>query len=268
MMPAVPNPSRDRRVEDPTNLWLIDPMARLLVPIAVRLGISANAVSIAGLAIGLGAALAYARWQVPGWAVIGLLVSIVWLVMDSLDGMIARATNTSSAFGRQLDGLCDHGVFTLIYLALAWSVGGGFFLGLAATAGIIHAGQAALYEAERERFHRRLAGRLPAVSNHRSRNPAIRLYDWVASCLEPASAQFDPWLVTSPMRDCYERKTVPMLQAMLPLSQNLRLVALFVACLLGRMTWFLWYELVPLSLLTAIGVVWHRRIEAAMLRQV
>jgi phosphatidylglycerophosphate synthase len=45
---------------------------------------------------------------------------VIWLLADSLDGMVARARGTSSAFGRELDGFCDHGVFLLLYLALAW----------------------------------------------------------------------------------------------------------------------------------------------------
>ena len=270
MKHAALNPSRDPRVEDPSNLWLIDPLARLLVPVAVRLRIPANAISVAGLLIGAAAAAAYERWQQPGWATLGLLISIAWLVTDSLDGMVARATNTCSEFGRELDGLCDHGVFALIYFALARSVGGIDAWGLMIAAASAHALQANLYEAERGRFHRRLNGSsagAPEVCT--SKNPAIRLYHQVASCLDWAADPFDRYLAMTPARGAvrrsYRTAAIPVLRAMVPLSQNMRLIAIFVFCFWGRVTAFLWYELVPLSILTAVGVIWHRRVEANLL---
>ena len=64
-------------------------------------------VSPAGLACGTVAAIAYANWHCPVLALVGLVFSVAWLVADGLDGMIARATQTASALGRTLDGLCD-----------------------------------------------------------------------------------------------------------------------------------------------------------------
>ena len=123
MTPPPPDQSRDRRIEDLTNLWLVHPAGRRLLPWFVARGISANAVSLGGLVLGALAAAAYSRWDSWPFAVAGLLLSIGWLIADGLDGMIARATGTASALGRALDGLCDHGVFVLIYVVLAWSVG-------------------------------------------------------------------------------------------------------------------------------------------------
>src|SRR3954453_23971950 len=123
MTPLAPDGSRDRRIEDPTNLWIIHPVGRRLLPWFVARGISANAVSVAGLLLGVLAALAYAHWSAWPFALAGLLLSIAWLIADGLDGMIARATGTASPLGRALDGLCDHGVFILIYVVLALSIG-------------------------------------------------------------------------------------------------------------------------------------------------
>ena len=260
---------RDPRTEDPTNLWLIDPLARALVPIAVRMGISANSISVMGLLIGAAGAAADERWRRPGWAAMGFLVSIAWLLTDSLDGMVARATGTSSAFGRELDGLCDHGVFALLYIALARSVGGPAIWALVMVAALAHAVQASLYEAERDRFQRRLGRAAPAAAGDRSRNPAIRLYERVASFFDPAAAPLDRLLASSRAiggrRADYGRAAAPVFRAMLPLSQNMRVVAIFVACLYGRVATFLWFELVPLSGLTIIGILWHRHVERKMI---
>src|SRR5438445_5830309 len=158
MLPRAPDRSRDRRIEDPTNLWIIHPASRALLPWFLARGVSANAVSLGGLCLGALAALAYANWRLWPLTCVGFLLSIVWMIADGLDGMIARATGTASALGRFLDGLCDHGVFLLIYVGLAASIGTLEAWILAASAGALHAVQSSLYEGERARFHRRCKG--------------------------------------------------------------------------------------------------------------
>src|SRR5438067_3632946 len=106
--------ARDRGIDDPTNTWIVHPLGRLLLGPAVRLGIGPNPVSLAGLACGAAAAAAFYRWHDPRWATLGFLLATLWLVLDGLDGMIARATGSASDFGRLLDGLCDHAVFVLL----------------------------------------------------------------------------------------------------------------------------------------------------------
>ena len=133
-----PDGSRDRRIEDPTNLWLIHPASRRLLPLALAWRVSANMVSLTGLALGIGAAIAYWNWATPAAALLGLVLSIAWLIADGLDGMVARATGTASPFGRLLDGICDHGVFILIYVLIATHIGTGEGWALALTAGGAH----------------------------------------------------------------------------------------------------------------------------------
>ncbi len=113
---------------------------------------------IAGLGFGIMAAAAYAQWHDWRFALVGLVLSICWLIADGLDGMVARATNTASAVGRILDGVCDHGVFILIYVVIATSIGTGEGWAWALGAGGAHIVQSSLYEGERARFHRRARG--------------------------------------------------------------------------------------------------------------
>ncbi len=258
------------RIEDPSNIRLIDPIARLLVPLAVKLRISANAISIAGLPVGAAAAAAYWHWQQPGLAIIGFLLTVLWLVFDSLDGMVARTTNTSSAFGRELDGICDHIVFIFLYIGLALSIGGAAICVLTFFGSLAHAIQASLYEAERDRFHRRMRGEPPAVAGPSSRNAAIRFYNWLQSRLDRASAPFDRFLAASPDRGsekrAYVQRVMPIFALMLPLTQNMRLVALFAAYLVRRMPLFLWYELTVLTLWTALGIYRLRHAEKEQFR--
>jgi CDP-diacylglycerol--serine O-phosphatidyltransferase len=268
MTAPTPDRSRDRRIEDPTNLWIIHPAAHLLLPWFIARGISANAVSLSGLAVGGLAALAYAHWQSWAFVMLGLLLSIAWLVADGLDGIVARATGTSSPLGRVLDGLCDHGVFTLIYVVLACSIGTAAVWALTLAAGAAHAVQSNLYESERARFHRRCMGVAVATRPTPSRNPLVRLYDYVAGTLERSAGRFDAVLGAhsnpAKLATAYGAAAVGPMRLMTLLSANVRVYAIGVACLAHDPRWFWWFELGPLSAVLLVGIFWHRRVEARL----
>ncbi len=268
-----PDGSRDRRIEDPSNLWLIHPLGRLLLPVAVARGISANAVSIAGLALGTAAALAYARFGDWRFALIGLVLSIGWLVADGLDGMVARATGTASPLGRMLDGLCDHGVFLLIYVALAivWGTPAGWALAFAA--GGVHAVQSSLFEGERTRFHRRVKGvALVAAPPAPAVSPLVRLYDRVAGMPDRLAMAFEQKLAASPDPVAtgarYARAAVAPMRLLSLETANVRIFMVFVACMAGDPRLFWWFEIVPLTAILLIGLAWHRRVERTLLSSV
>ena len=264
-----PDGSRDRRIEDPTNLWIIHPAARALLPWFVARGISANAVSVLGLCIGILAAAAYWNWAAWPWPLVGLALTIAWLIADGLDGMVARATGTASPLGRFLDGICDHGVFALLYIAVATSIGTVEGWVWAWSAGLLHVVQANLYESERARFHSRCKG-LPAAPPPVSRNPLVHLYDRFAGMLDRAARGFDETLLRqgdpAPLASAYgERAARPLLLLSL-LSANVRIYALFLACLAGNPRLFWWFEIVPMTAILIVGLVWHRIVEYRLIR--
>jgi len=262
-----PDASRDRRIEDPTNLWLIHPAARRLLPMALAWRISANAVSLTGLALGIGAAIAYWNWASPMAAVLGLLLSIAWLIADGLDGMVARATNTASPFGRLLDGICDHGVFVQIYVLIATRIGTGEGWALALTAGAAHVVQSSLYEAERARFHRRVRGDAGTARPPRAGGAVEWLYDNISRGIDRLAEPFDRLLRDSddPRRigTVYGAQAAPAMRLMAIESANVRVYAIFLACLLGNPRWFWWFEILPLTLILIIALTWHRRVEGS-----
>jgi hypothetical protein len=271
MTPPPPDQSRDRRIEDPTNLWVVHPAARLLLPWFLTRGISANAVSLGGLTLGTLAALAYGQWDQPAFVVAGLLLSIAWLVADGLDGMIARATGTASPLGRALDGLCDHGVFAVIYVVLAWSIGTPEGWALAWAAGAAHAVQSNLYESERMRFHRRCKG-IAMAAPVPSRNPLVRFYDRFAGMLDRFALPFDTAMRSqedpSVLAHAYGEQAVRPMRLLSLLTANVRICAIFLACLAGNPRLFWWLELVPLTVILVAGLVWHRAVEARLVRSV
>lgn len=265
MTPPPRDGSRDRRIEDPSNLYLIHPASHALLPLALRHGVSANLVSVIGLGCGTLAAIAYARWQQPVMALVGLALSVAWLVADGLDGMIARATRTASALGRTLDGLCDHGVFALIYVALAWSVGTVEGWVLALTAALAHAVQSSLYEGERARFHRRMRGNPLASVPVPTGIALVRFYDSVAGSLDRVTMPFERRFGVAEDRAgfaaAYAAAAVPVMRLQSLLTANVRVLAIFVACLVGNPKVFWWFEIVPLTLVCVLGLVLHRRVE-------
>ena len=271
MTAHAPDASRDRRIEDRTNLWFIHPSCRFLLPWFISRGISANAVSICGLSLGALAALAYWRWYLWPFAFLGLLLSIAWLVADGLDGMIARATGTTSALGRFLDGLCDHGVFVLIYGALAASIGTAEAWILAGCAGAFHALQSSLYEGERARFHRRCKG-VAIATPPPGRNRLVRLYDGVSSLIDTVGIRFDEMLSRDPdparFGAAYGDRAAKPLRLMSLLSANVRLYAIFLACIAGDPRLYWWFVLLPLNAILLAGLYWHRAVEWRLIRNI
>ncbi|PCD03398.1 hypothetical protein COC42_03105 [Sphingomonas spermidinifaciens] len=259
------DPSRDPRIEALSNRYLIHPVARALLPVALRARVSANAVSLAGLLLGAAAAACYLRWESAAFALAGLILSIGWMVADGLDGMVARATGTASAAGRFLDGLCDHGVFVLIYVALAVSLGSATGWMLAIVAGVLHAAQSSLYEGERARFQRRARGHAsttpPVVTGHW----LVRAYDRLATSIDHGALPFERRMAgdaePAAFGQAYARAAVPVMRAMTVLSANMRVGTIFAACLAGSPTLFWLFEIAVLSIVAAATIIAHRRVE-------
>lgn len=91
---------------------LLDAVARA----AQRLGVSANAMTVGGMLVGVAAAGLVAL----GHPVAGFLV--LWLsgLIDAADGTLARLTNSSSPLGAILDITFDRVVELSMITALAW----------------------------------------------------------------------------------------------------------------------------------------------------
>lgn len=260
--------TRDPRVEDPTNRWFVHPVGRLLLPYFVANRISANSVSIGGLLLGALAAAAFAQWATEWLFVwVGLILAIGWLVADGLDGMIARATGTAGPVGRLFDGLCDHGTFVAIYVLLATSLGTPKAWILACSAGAAHALQSNLYEGERERFHRR-RGSVFGMTPDPARSMVLKAYDRLSSTFDRYGDALNSVFAGASDRsvaDTYRQSAQRPLQLMSLLSANVRIYAVFVACLLKSPTLFWWFELGPLTGVLAVGVAWRNHIDASFI---
>ena len=99
------------------------PIGARFAYVFAKLGLTPNAVSLIGLAISLGtvASVYFIHHSVLAALVIFFGLQIAYII-DCADGVLARATNQTSAFGALLDKLCD-GLQTLVVpLLLVWII--------------------------------------------------------------------------------------------------------------------------------------------------
>jgi len=97
---------KSRDVEDPVNLWLHRPLAYAFCKLIYPTAVSPNQVTLFAICLGLGAA---ACWVVGDRSAMIWGGALLWIsaIMDGADGILARAKNMQSAFGRALDGTAD-----------------------------------------------------------------------------------------------------------------------------------------------------------------
>lgn len=263
---AAAQTARPAMIEDPSNLWLVHPLADRLLPPALRLGIHPNLVSFAGMAFGALAGWFYWHWQQPLAVVGGFLAMTAWHVMDGLDGKLARASGKTSPLGRLIDGLCDYMVFFFVLVPIALSFDDWRpTLALALVSGLCHAVQSAWYEGEREAWKRRALCIFHAETRPPARFWGERLYNAVEARLGSGVGAIDARLAAQPaLLGPYLDATAPLLKRLSILSANNRTIAIAIACLAGNPRLYWYWEIVGLSLVAlALALVLRRR-EAAI----
>ncbi|MFQ3666105.1 MAG: CDP-alcohol phosphatidyltransferase family protein [Sphingomonadaceae bacterium] len=261
---------RPPEIEVPSNRFLFHPLGNWLLPRALALGIPANLVSLAGLTAGVLAAWCYLDWPDWRWALAGWALMLAWHVLDGLDGAVARASGTASAFGRFIDGFSDYGVFVMVNLALVASLPDPLAaLLLALAAGAAHAVQAAFYEARRATYVRRRAGALTVAPRPPSGGPLEGLYDWGERMLGNREQPFDRRLAALPEETSRAQlrawllRVAPRQRLLWPLSANARTHLILLACLAGNPALYWWVTLAGLSLWALAFGWWWQRAESA-----
>ena len=93
-------------VEEPVDVWIHRPVAYLLVRLLLPTSVSANAVTVGSIILGL-SALGAMLARFPGHMQVAGLCIFMSAVADCADGQLARMRGTSSILGRMLDGVAD-----------------------------------------------------------------------------------------------------------------------------------------------------------------
>jgi CDP-diacylglycerol---glycerol-3-phosphate 3-phosphatidyltransferase len=95
-------------------------LSKALDPLGRRLagaGITPNTITVVGT---LGAIAAALVFYPKGWFFGGTLVITAFVLLDLVDGAVARAGGSVSAFGGVLDSTCDRAADAAIFGALVW----------------------------------------------------------------------------------------------------------------------------------------------------
>ena len=101
--------------------FLVRPLSRRLTRRAVRRGLSPASITAVSLALGLASAAAYAGGG-RGWLLLGSLLLLTSLVVDCVDGEVARYTRTFSPLGGWLDVASDRIKEYAVYAGLVTGV--------------------------------------------------------------------------------------------------------------------------------------------------
>jgi hypothetical protein len=104
--------------------FLSRPLSRLLTPTVLRLGLTPNQVTLASVVVGLGAAALFAVGR-PAALVAGAVLLQLSLVLDCVDGDVARYTRRFSPLGAWLDASTDRLKEFACYAGLAWGADAG-----------------------------------------------------------------------------------------------------------------------------------------------
>ncbi|TGC08730.1 CDP-alcohol phosphatidyltransferase family protein [Methanolobus halotolerans] len=89
-----------------------------ILPLAKRIPMSPNSLTLIGLLVSVYAAIQFAR----GFLVSGALMILLSGLFDAFDGAVARANGSSSAFGAVFDSVCDRYADALIFAGIIYGL--------------------------------------------------------------------------------------------------------------------------------------------------
>ncbi|MDH3726816.1 MAG: CDP-alcohol phosphatidyltransferase family protein, partial [Myxococcales bacterium] len=105
-MPPFASILKSKAVEDPVNVYVERPLAYVFAWSVFRTPMTPNAVTLLAVLFGVTAGIMFV-WGIPHAMVAGGILLWVSAILDGADGILARAKNLQSEFGRALDGAGD-----------------------------------------------------------------------------------------------------------------------------------------------------------------
>jgi len=140
-------------------LYILRPIAFIFVKLLYPTSITPNQVSLMTVIVGIMSGYFFSRGDVVSFVIAGSLYFLS-LVLDCVDGMIARLKNNETPVGRIIDGLSDYIVGILVYIGMGIGFGKGlidikylpfnywWFIVIAAISHIFHAISVDYYRTE------------------------------------------------------------------------------------------------------------------------
>ena len=283
--------------EEGIDLAFYRPIGYAWARLARRLRVTPNAITIASIFLGIGAAVAF--YFTSFWVNIIGVVLLVWAnSFDSADGQLARMTGQYSRLGRILDGLSGDIWFFCIYVALCLRINSSelwFSMHpwviwiVAVTAGVFHAKQAALADYYRQ-FHLYFlkgeeGSELDSASQLQCQldesGGSWRTHFWKRLSMAVYLTYTRQQEATSPsmqalrrelhsrypggeiprsFREDFRRASLPLMKYTNILSFNWRVITLFTALFIGQPWLYFVAELTVFNVLLVYMIVRHEKI--------
>jgi len=114
----------DARVKDPWAHYIARPISFYPAWLCIKLGITADQVTIAGLLIGIIVCVFIAC----GYFIVGAILVNIYGIADYIDGDIARATHTETEYGSRLDGISYLVILSLLFICVGIGLNGYLYL--------------------------------------------------------------------------------------------------------------------------------------------
>ena len=283
--PAPPRRTRPAELEDWLNRFVYHPLSHHIALALRSTPVSPNMISVAsGLSI-VAAAAAYTLLPFPQSVAVGLLLHLLWHILDGADGDLARLTGRTSPTGELIDGAADYLGHVLLYTALAFYAQGWCWVvtPLAAASRIVQANHV---ESVRRTYLWRAYG-VPWIglvkreqeAVFQRRNPVTRLFDLVVSgyvalggLLSPRSEEPDALVEAAertPEGESRARRialTVGRRALAFQdwLGPNRRTLLLGLSMAAGTPLWFFLFECTLLNLVLIASIARQRRVNAEL----
>ncbi|MFT3976753.1 MAG: CDP-alcohol phosphatidyltransferase family protein [Sphingomonas bacterium] len=273
LQPAVTG--KPRELQGFLNRNAYHPAARRLASLLARTPVTPNMVSIFGAVMVCATGVLYALVGTPLAIAIGFALHLLWHVVDGADGDLARMTGRASPRGEVVDGLCDYGGHTVLYLLLgsvlqqSW---GPWVWLIVVGAGASRIVQSVFAESSRRTYQWWVYG-VPWLQHNRAAPTGVggalaRFYLKVSSVVTGPTERVNA-IVTSAEADPAERQRIARLAKesgmgtlLVPalLGANPRTILLGLSMIAGSSIWFFLIELTVLNVLLLVGIVqqrWH-----------
>ncbi|MGE5246577.1 MAG: CDP-alcohol phosphatidyltransferase family protein [Betaproteobacteria bacterium] len=260
-------------IEEAYDVYVSRPLGGLIAYAARGAGVSPNQLTIVGALVGVVAGLSFYD---AALGVFGFLLLLLHGLIDSADGQLARLTGRTSELGRVLDGAGGYVTHIALYAAIA---AGAVARGASQTVWLVAivAGISTVAHAQMYDYHRTTY--IDVVLKGRARNPnapqhvpawartVLRIYDASQRLLIGEHAAVESLLarraagglVPDADRERYRQVFYARVRGWNALGDNGRCFAVGICAVLGRPTWYFWWEIIVANAVLAGLWVWQRR---------
>ncbi|MGE5400669.1 MAG: CDP-alcohol phosphatidyltransferase family protein [Ignavibacteriales bacterium] len=286
-----------RDVEEFLDIYFYRPFGFLIAKVSQRFGIKPNAITLAGMIIGIAAGHLFFYNNIS-ITLYGILLLIISETLDSADGQLARLTNFKSKNGRIFDGFASNLVFLSIYTHLCLRIimsGGPIWIPVVAVvSGICHSYQSAMADYYRNGYlHFVISVKKGEIGKSGELIKKFKSLSWkndfASKCLtalyinytrqqESLSENFQKLLrettaiygenIPDSFKNRYRGLNKPLLKYYNILTTNTRMIFLFIVLLIDKPYFYFWFELTVLNFLLVFVIIKQEKINKMLLSQV